>query len=492
MNYILSLDQGTTSSRAILYDEVAKVQFVAQQEFEQYYPKPGWVEHDPEDILNSQLTVAGKVLEQAGNDTAIACLGITNQRETTLLWDRRTGKPLYNAIVWQDRRTARYCESLKTDHNEELINRKTGLILDPYFSATKIHWILENVEGVREKANNGEVMFGTVDTWLIWHLTGGKLHATDVTNASRTMLYNIHTLEWDKELLALFNIPGSILPEVKDSADNYGTATINDRQIPIRAVAGDQQAALFGQLCIKKNMVKCTYGTGCFMVMNTGKKPVDSTHNLLTTIGWKINDKINYALEGSVFVGGAIIQWLRDELNFFDSSEQSESIAMSVADSNGVVFVPALTGLGAPYWDPSAKGTIFGITRGTNPAHITRAALESISLQVNDILEIMSLDSGKPIKELRVDGGATGNNLLMQLQADFSDVKVVRPVDQETTALGAAFLAGIAAGLWSIDELKENWQKDNEFKPAFSSAERNAALDLWKEAISRTKNWPNE
>lgn len=490
MNYILSLDQGTTSSRAILYDESARAINVAQKEFRQIFPKSGWVEHDAKEILSSQLAVAKEAIE-AVDPSKIAALGITNQRETTILWNKHTGEPVHNAIVWQDRRTADYCKQLVQDGKAEMVTARTGLLIDPYFSATKIKWLLDNVKGLREQAINGNVLFGTVDSWLVWNLTNGAVHATDATNASRTLLYNIHTLDWDKGLLDLFDIPEVILPKVLNTADDYGYANLKGYKIPIKAVAGDQQAALFGQLCTKKNMVKCTYGTGCFMVLNTGKKPVSSKHNLLTTIGWQLNGKVTYALEGSIFVGGAIIQWLRDEMKLLSSAEESESLASEVDDSNGVVFVPALTGLGAPFWDPSAKGTIFGITRGTSPAHITRAALESIALRVNDILEIMSQETGKPIKELRVDGGATGNNLLMQLQANISDVMVIRPVDQETTALGAAFFAGISAGLWSLEQLQVQWQEDKIFNSEYSDEKRQSVLKLWKEAISRTINWPN-
>ena len=492
MQYILALDQGTTSSRAILYNEQGKPCFRAQEEFKQYYPQSGWVEHDPRDIFSSQLAVAQKVLAQTGSDDELLALGITNQRETSILWDKQTGKPLGNAIVWQDRRTAGFCEKLKAAGVEEKIIKKTGLLLDPYFSATKIHWLLENIEGARKKAEDGELLFGTVDSWLIWQLTKGAVHATDVTNASRTLLYNIHQLKWDEELLDLFGIPEAVLPQVKNTCDDFGEAQIGNWQIPIRAVAGDQQAALFGQRCTEKSMVKCTYGTGCFMIMNTGKKAVYSKHKLLTTIAWKIGEQVNYGLEGSVFVGGAIIQWLRDELKFFNKAEESESIAREVDDSNGVVFVPALAGLGAPYWDPTAKGTVFGITRGTRAAHITRSALDSIALQVNDILETMNRDLGKPIKELRVDGGATGNNLLLQLQADYSNVVVQRPKDQETTALGAALLAGIAVGAWTLNDLDDYWQEDRSFNPETTEEKRKATVDRWKEAVSRTQNWPDE
>jgi glycerol kinase len=492
MKYILALDQGTTSSRAILYNEEGANCFSAQEAFRQHYPQPGWVEHEPEDILSSQLAVARQVLGEIPRNDKVVALGLTNQRETTIVWDKKTGTPIYRAIVWQDRRTAKHCETLKNQGLEPKVTEKTGLLLDPYFSASKISWLLKNVNGAREKAERGEILFGTIDTWLVWHLTRGQVHATDMSNASRTLLFNIHNLQWDPELLKIFNIPSAILPAVKDTTDDYGTAEIGDFKIPVRAVAGDQQAALFGQLCLEKDMAKCTYGTGCFMIMNTGPKAVPSQHKLLTTIAWKIGKKLTYALEGSVFVGGAIIQWLRDELRLFDDAKESEALANQVDNSNGVVFVPALTGLGAPYWDPTAKGSIFGLTRGTTPAHITRAALESIALQVNDILATMSNDSGIAIKELRVDGGATANNLLMQLQANFSEVKVMRPTDQETTALGVAYLAGIACGLWTIEKLQRYWQKDQSFEPQLTKEEREAAINLWREAISRTKKWPYE
>ena len=489
MNYILSLDQGTTSSRAILYDETGNSINQAQEEFRQIFPKSGWVEQDPKDILASQLKVADELLGNLGPEDKVMALGISNQRETTIIWDRKTGQPIHNAIVWQDRRTTKYCKQLIDQGVELMVTGKTGLLLDPYFSATKIKWLLDNVPGARDRANNGDILFGTVDSWLVWNLTDGQVHATDVTNASRTLLYNIHTLSWDNELLDLFEIPASILPKVLNTTDDYGAASIKGRSIPISAVAGDQQAALFGQMCIEKNMVKCTYGTGCFMVLNTGSTPVNSGHKLLTTIGWKINEDVTYALEGSVFVGGAIVQWLRDEMKLLNSAEDSESLANQVEDTDGVIFVPALAGLGAPFWDPSAKGTIFGITRGTTPAHITRAALESIALRVNDILEIMSQDSGKPIKELRVDGGATANNLLMQMQADFSDIDVLRPAESESTAIGAAYLAGISVGLWNLDRLKNMHSADKRFKPVIQDNVRKEKLKYWKKAIQRCLDW---
>lgn len=489
MKYIIAIDQGTTSSRAILYDEQAAVVHVAQQEFTQHYPRSGWVEHDPEEILSSQLRVATAVLDKLGDDDEVVGLGITNQRETTVIWDKKTGKPIANAIVWQDRRTAQYCDKLRHQGHEMKIMDKTGLILDAYFSASKINWLLENVPGARARAENNELLFGTVDSWLIWNLTNGESHGTDVSNASRTMLYNIHELSWDKELLELFNIPSSMMPTVKDSSDQFGNALINGRKIPITGVAGDQQAALFGQMCLEKEMAKCTYGTGCFFVMNTGSKPVESKHKLLTTIAWRIDNEVTYALEGSVFVGGAIIQWLRDGLNFFTTAEDSEGLAREVADTDGVVFVPALTGLGAPHWDSSARGAILGISRGTKKAHIGRAALESIALQVNDLLITMEKDSGKAVQELRVDGGATANNLLMQMQADFSSIPVIRPKDQETTALGAAFLAGLGCGLWNMNQLKKIWQQDRVFSSEINKDNRAEKLGQWNKAVAKSKNW---
>jgi glycerol kinase len=489
MKYILALDQGTTSSRAILYNEQASMVDVAQEEFNQFYPKSGWVEHDPEEILSSQLSVAHSVLKNLNEDDEVQSLGITNQRETTIIWDKNTGKPIANAIVWQDRRTASYCDKLRQEGHETNISNKTGLILDAYFSASKINWLLENVPGAREKANNDELLFGTVDSWLIWNLTKGKNHVTDVSNASRTMLYNIHELSWDEELLELFNIPGSMMPTVKDSSDQFGKAVINEREIPITGIAGDQQAALFGQMCLEKEMAKCTYGTGCFFVMNTGQEPVKSENKLLTTIAWRIDNKVTYALEGSVFVGGAIIQWLRDGLDFFSNAEDSEGLANEVEDTDGVVFVPALTGLGAPHWDSSARGAILGISRGTKKAHIGRAALESIALQVNDLLITMEKDSGKAVQELRVDGGATANNLLMQMQADYSSIPVIRPKDQETTALGAAFLAGIGCGLWNMNQLKKIWEQDKVFTSEINEDIRVEKLDQWNKAVAKSKNW---
>jgi len=492
-NFILALDQGTTSSRAILFDHSGKSRATAQKDFKQIFPEPGWVEHDPNDIWESQIQSALKIGEQAGihfND--IAGIGITNQRETTIVWDRETGKPIYNAIVWQDRRTSKYCDSLKQKGHLDTIKKKTGLIIDAYFSATKLKWILDNVEGARTKASEGKLCFGTVDTWLIWKLTKGKTFVTDVSNASRTMLFNIKTLEWDKELLDLLEIPSSILPEVKESSEIYGVTdqSIFGVEIPISGIAGDQQAALFGQLCTEKGMVKNTYGTGCFLLMNTGDKPVYSNNNLLTTIAWKINGKIQYALEGSVFVGGAAVQWIRDGLNLIKDSKEIENLAEEVEDNGGVYFVPALTGLGAPHWDSYARGTIIGLTRGTTKHHIARAALEGIAFQVYDIVKAMEADALTEGTELRVDGGATANNLLLQFQSDIFRFPVVRPEFLETTALGAAYLAGLAVGFWNtIDDLKNQWSVDRIFEPTLDESKVNILVSRWHRAVSRSKDW---
>ncbi len=489
-DFILALDQGTTSSRAILYDTAARPVEVAQKEFRQIFPQPGWVEHDAEEIWAAQREVMLQLLNRLQGKGTVAGIGITNQRETTVIWHRKTGKPIYHAIVWQDRRTASYCEELKKAGHENLITQKTGLLLDAYFSATKIKWLLDNVAGARKQAENGELAFGTIDSWLVWNLTGGQQHLTDVTNASRTMIYNIHTLQWDDELLDLFDIPASLLPGVRSSSEIYGNAHITDnRAIPIAGIAGDQQAALLGQMCIDNEMAKCTYGTGCFLVMNTGATPVPSTHKLLTTIAWQINNQVTYALEGSVFMGGALIQWLRDGLELFDHAADSEKHATAVEDNGGIVFVPALTGLGAPHWDASARGSVFGITRGTTKGHIARAALESIAFQVNDVLTTMAKDTGKPVHALRVDGGATANNLLMQFQADISNIPVSRPRNLETTALGAAFLAGLATGLWDMETLKTQWQEDREFTSTIDEKARNQYQQRWQKAIDRTKGW---
>ncbi len=491
--YILSLDQGTTSSRAIVFDKKGKIVSTAQREFKQYFPKQGWVEHDPEEIWTSQSSVMIEALVNKGIRTdQIAAIGITNQRETTIVWDRKTGKTLYNAIVWQDRRTAAFCDSLKEKGHAELIASKTGLIIDAYFSATKIRWILENVQGARARAEAGELAFGTVDSWLVWKLTAGKNHITDITNASRTMLFNIHTQQWDQELLDLFGVPASMLPAVKSCSEVYceTTGDVLSTKIPIAGIAGDQQAALFGQLCTEPGMAKTTYGTGCFLVMNTGTKAVRSKNQLLTTVAWKIGDEINYALEGSVFIGGAAIQWLRDGLELFKDAKETEKLATSLADNDGVYFVPALAGLGAPHWDQNARGAFFGITRGTTIAHFTRAALEAIAYQVYDVLKAMEKDSGKPTTELRVDGGATANNFLMQFQADLLDCEIKRPEIIETTAIGAAFLAGLAVGFWeNQEEIKSLWTADRSFTPNMEKEKRENLLHFWQKSIDRSKNW---
>jgi glycerol kinase len=492
MRYILAVDQGTSSSRCIVYDRKAEPVAMAQQAFTQHYPQPGWVEHDADEIWASQVGVFQQALQQAELAPAdLAAIGITNQRETTVIWERSTGKPIYNAIVWQDRRTADDCLRLKQAGAEAMVKAKTGLLLDAYFSATKISWLLDHVEGAREKAERGELAFGTIDSWLVWKLTDGELHITDVSNAARTLLFNIDSLQWDDELLALFNIPASLLPAVKSSSEVYGRTRSQEAGagIPIAAMAGDQQAGLFGQLCIHAGMAKCTYGTGSFLMMNTGAQRAVSSHGLLTTIAWQLGDQIHYALEGSVFVGGAVIQWLRDGLGLFEQAADSEPLAASVADNGGVYFVPALTGLGAPHWDPHARGAIFGITRGTTAAHITRAALESIGFQVDEILQLFTAESGTPITQLRIDGGAAANNRLAQFQADLSAVEVVRPANLETTALGAAYLAGIAIGLWSIDELKQKWQADSSFHESMPPQQVKALKQQWLKAVARAKNW---
>ena len=467
--YILALDQGTTSSRAILFDKKGQIVATAQKEFTQFYPHSGWVEHDAMEIWTSQASVLAEVIVLAGiSSDEIAAIGITNQRETTVLWDKETGIPLGKAIVWQDRRTASFCDTLTEKGHGEMIREKTGLILDAYFSATKIKWILDNTEGAREKAANGQLAFGTIDSWLIWNLTGGQVHVTDVSNASRTMLYNITTLQWDEELLKLFDIPACVLPEVKSSSEIYGTTTgkVLSAKIPIAGIAGDQQAALFGQMCIQKGMVKNTYGTGCFMLMNIGEKPVLSNNKLITTIAWKVGDTVQYALEGSIFIGGAVVQWLRDGLGIIKTSAEVEALAEEVPDNGGVYFVPAFAGLGAPHWDAYARGMMTGLTRGTTSAHIARAALESIAFQTMEVLQAMEADAGTPIKELRVDGGATVDNLLLQFQADILKAYVVRPKITETTALGAAYLAGLAVGFWdSMEEIQQQWAVDRYFKP---------------------------
>jgi glycerol kinase len=490
---IMSLDQGTTSSRAVLFNHKGAPIEIAQQDFTQIFPQPGWVEHSPIEIWESQISTAREVLKKADVlKLEVAAIGITNQRETTLVWDKNTGEPIYNAIVWQDRRTASFCDELRASGKTERIKEKTGLILDAYFSATKLKWILDNVKGARTKANNNELCFGTIDTWLVWKLTKGEKFITDVSNASRTMLFNIHSLDWDQELLDIFNIPRSILPEVKESSQVYGETSegLFNKRIPISGIAGDQQAALFGQLCTEKGMVKNTYGTGCFLLMNTGKEPVYSKNNLLTTVAWKINGEVNYALEGSVFVGGAAVQWLRDGLKIIDSAAEIETLASSVEDNGGVYFVPALTGLGAPYWDSYARGAIIGITRGTTQAHIARATLEGIAYQVYDIVSAMEADANAKGTELRVDGGATSNNLLLQFQTDIFGFPVVRPNVQEITALGAAYLAGLAVGFWeNIEELKTQWSIDKTFQPKMETKKVEKLLKQWHKAVSRSANW---
>jgi glycerol kinase len=491
--YLLALDQGTTSSRAIVFDKQGQIVSVAQKEFKQYFPNQGWVEHDANEIWTSQSAVMIEALVNKDiRADQIAAIGITNQRETTIVWERKTGKPIHKAIVWQDRRTADFCDELKEKGHAEMIAEKTGLIIDAYFSATKIRWILENVKGARERAEAGELAFGTVDSWLIWKLTKGQSHLTDITNASRTMLFNIHSQEWDQELLSLFDIPKSMLPEVKTCSEVF-CETAGDVlrvKIPIAGVAGDQQAALFGQLCIEPGMAKTTYGTGCFLVMNTGKEAVRSKNQLLTTVAWKIGDEINYALEGSVFIGGAAVQWLRDGLELFKKASETEKLAMSLDDNDGVYFVPALSGLGAPHWDQNARGAFFGITRGTTIAHMTRAALEAIAYQVYDVLKAMEKDSGKPTQELRVDGGATANNFLMQFQADLLGCEIKRPKIIETTAIGAAFLAGLAVGFWKDrDELQALWAADRSFEPEMAKEKQEKLIHFWHKAVERSKHW---
>jgi glycerol kinase len=477
----------------MLFDHHGSVIGVAQKEFKQIFPQPGWVEHDAEEIWSTQYGTMAEALAKANiTMKQIAGIGITNQRETTVVWERKTGKPVYNAIVWQDRRTAEYCDQLRAANHAKTIQEKTGLIIDAYFSATKVKWVLDNVSGAREKAENGELAFGTIDTWLTWKLSGGELHVTDVSNASRTMLFNIHTCKWDDELLELFAIPKSLLAEVKASSKVYGVtgSTVPDSRIPIAGIAGDQQAALFGQLCTQPGMVKNTYGTGCFMLMNTGEKAILSKNNLLTTIAWKIDDKVEYALEGSVFIGGAVVQWLRDGLKIIRSSGEVEKLAQQVPDSDGVYVVPAFAGLGAPYWNQYAKGTVFGLTRGSTNAHVAKAALDSIAYQTYDVLKSMEADSGISIKELRVDGGATVNNQLMQFQSDILNCNVVRPTVTETTALGAAYLAGLAVSYWkNIDEIQQQWQIDKIFKPGMQEEKRNALIKGWQRAIKASIAW---
>jgi glycerol kinase len=491
--YILSFDQGTTSSRAILFDHQGQIHGIAQKEFTQHFPQPGWVEHDAMEIWSTQIGVASEAISHQNLAlTDIAAIGITNQRETTVVWNNKTGLPIYNAIVWQDRRTADYCDELKAKGLAEMIQEKTGLVIDAYFSGTKVKWILDHVEGARELAKNGDLCFGTIDSWLVWKLTNGKVHVTDATNASRTMLFNIHTLQWDQELLILLDIPANILPTVKSSSEVYGHTNqlFTNHEIPIAGIAGDQQAALFGQMCTAPGMVKNTYGTGCFMLMHTGEKAVSSKNNLLTTIALQINGHTYYALEGSVFIGGAVVQWLRDGLHIIRKSSEVEDLASQVHDTDGVYMVPAFAGLGAPYWNQHARGSIYGITRGTTAAHIARAALESIAFQSYDLLKAMEADAGIPIAELRVDGGATHNNLLMQFQSDIVNTKVVRPTIVETTALGAAYLAGLAVGFWeNIDALQSKWQVDKIFEPTIAREQRTKHIEGWERAIKATNNW---
>ena len=495
-HYILSLDQGTTSSRALLINKKGEIKSVAQKEFTQIFPKPGWVEHDPNEIWSSQASTIAEVISKFDvNGKNITAIGITNQRETTIVWDRATGKPVYNAIVWQDRRTSEYCDSLKADGHEDLIRNKTGLVVDSYFSATKIRWILNNVEGTRERAERGELAFGTVDSWLVWKLTQGRTHVTDVSNASRTMLFNINTLEWDDELIELFGIPKSMLPEVKSSSEIYDrtNTTIFATKVPIAGIAGDQQAAMFGQMCTEKGMVKSTYGTGCFLLLNTGNKPFISENNLLTTRAWKLNGETTYALEGSIFIAGAVVQWLRDGLGIIENAKDVEALANSVEDNGDVYFVPALTGMGAPYWDQYARGTIVGISRGTTKGHIARASLEGIVYQTMEILEAMNQDTGLKHKEIRVDGGASMNNFLMSFLSDILKVPVTRPKITETTAFGAAYLAGLATGYWKdVDEIKKQWIVDKEFTPTLDPKTIEKYKAKWKKAIGKSHDWADK
>ena len=487
-DYIIALDQGTSSSRAIVFNRNGEAKAVRQKEFTQYFPKPGMVEHNPMEIWATEYAMMTEAVTSLGLGGAdIAAIGITNQRETTIVWDAETGKPIYNAIVWQDRRTSDFCDSLKAAGMTELIRKKTGLIIDAYFSGTKIRWILDNVPGAREGAEQGRLRFGTVDSWLVWNLTGGHEHVTDVSNASRTMLFNINTLQWDEELFDILDIPMSMMPQVKSSSEIYGQTNLLGGEVPVAGIAGDQQAALFGQMCTEPGSIKNTYGTGCFLLMNTGEKPIMSHNNLLATIAWKIGDKVNYALEGSIFVAGSVVQWLRDGLGIIKSSSEIEALAASVSDNGGVYLVPALTGLGAPYWDQYAKGSILGISRGTTAAHIARAALEGIAFQTMDIVAAMEKDSGIRLGELKVDGGASRNNLLMQFQSEVLGAKVIRPQVTETTALGAAYLAGLAVGFWeSIDDVKKQWKSEHVFTPSMDKEAVDAAKAGWANAIKRT------
>ncbi|MCU1324436.1 MAG: glpK [Acidobacteriaceae bacterium] len=489
--YILALDQGTTSSRAMVIDVRGNVLSLAQRPFPQIFPKPGWVEHCPVEIWSTQSGVATEALAAANlTEHDIVAIGITNQRETTIVWDRETGEPVYNAIVWQDRRTAEFCDALRNDGHAAMIQAKTGLLPDAYFSGSKLNWILNHVEGARDRANAGKLAFGTVDSWLIWKLTQGTTHVTDATNASRTMLFNIHTMEWDEELLKLLDVPRSMLPKVVASSGQCAVTSGILSGIPIAGIAGDQQAALFGQMCVEPGMAKCTFGTGAFMLLHTGEKPMHSNNRLLTTIAWQIGDRVEYALEGSMLMAGAVVQWLRDELQIIRTSAEVEKLAASVPSSNGVVLVPAFAGLGAPHWDQYARGAIVGMTRGTSRAHIARAALEGIALQVKDVLEAMQADSGLPLAQLRVDGGASANNLLMQIQADVLGIDVVRPKNAESTVLGAAYLAGLAVGYWPDKEaIASQWKMDRVFQPAIDAEARAGVLRTWRRALERAKNW---
>ncbi len=496
MAYILALDQGTTSSRAIVFDDTGAIKAVAQKEFEQIFPQPGWVEHNPEEIWTSQIGVAIEALGKVDlRPRDIAAIGITNQRETTIVWDRETGKPVYNAIVWQDRRTAQFCDELKAQGHESLIQDRTGLLIDAYFSASKISWILNNVTGARQQAEAGKLAFGTVDSWLIWKLTSGKVHATDITNASRTMIFNIRTAQWDEDLLRIFQIPASMLPRVGASSERYAevTTTLGLGGIAIAGIAGDQQSSLFGQRCFSPGLTKNTYGTGCFLLQNIGTKPIKSSNRLVTTVAWKVGNSIEYALEGSVFVGGAVVQWLRDGLGLIRNSSDVEALAASVKDNGGVYFVPAFVGLGAPHWDQYARGAILGLTRGTSSGHIARAAVESIAYQVADLLHAAQKDSGTSLSELHVDGGATANNMLMQFQADILGIPVVRPAMAESTALGAAYLAGLSAGVWrTINDITSLPMNEQRFEPRMKQSEVESLRARWNEALSRSKGWAKD
>jgi glycerol kinase len=492
MRHVLALDQGTTSSRAVLFDRAGAIVGITRRELRQIFPGPGWVEHDPEEIWGTQAAVATEVLERARlAPDDVAAIGIANQRETTIVWDRETGKPIHNAIVWQDRRTADVCDRLKADGHEALIRERTGLLIDPYFSGTKIAWILDHVDGARARAESGGLAFGTVDSWLVWKLTRGAAHVTDVSNASRTMLFDIRRLAWDEDLLRLLRVPARMLPEVRDSSQVYGrSSALGAADVPVSGIAGDQQAALFGQMCVEPGLAKCTYGTGCFLLQNTGVEPSASQNRLLSTVAWKVGARVEYALEGSVFIGGAVVQWLRDGLGLISETPEIEALAASVPDNGGVYLVPAFVGLGAPHWDPYARGTILGITRGTTAGHLARAALEAMAYQVTDLLEAIQEDSGIRIAELRVDGGAAANDLLLQFQADLLGVPVVRPAVTETTALGAAYLAGLAVGVWeSMDEIASHWRMDRLFEPKMPRSEAARLRERWREAVRRSRSW---